>query len=54
MAQESLSKTLAQNLPLLTYIYNVVRKDLKITVELRGYESLEQSRHIANQTTQKV
>lgn len=53
MAQESLSKTLAQNLPLLTYIYNVVRKDLKITAELRGYESLEQSRHIANQTTQK-
>ncbi|MCI5968702.1 M3 family oligoendopeptidase [Helicobacter sp.] len=53
MAQESLSKTLAQNLPLLTYIYNVVRKDLKITAELRGYESLEQSRHISNQTTQK-
>lgn len=53
MAQESLSKTLEQNLPLLTYIYNVVRKDLKITAELREYESLEQLRHISNQTTQK-
>ncbi|MBX7490025.1 M3 family oligoendopeptidase [Helicobacter turcicus] len=53
MAQKSLSKTLQQNLPLLTYIYNVVRKDLKITAELRGYESLEESRHISNQTTQK-
>lgn len=53
MAQESLSKTLEKNLSLLTYIYNVVRKDLRITAELRSYESLEESRHIANQTTQK-
>ncbi|WP_297813682.1 M3 family oligoendopeptidase [uncultured Helicobacter sp.] len=53
MAQESLSVGLKQNLDLLTYIYNVVRKDLKITTELRKYESLEESRHLDNQTTQK-
>ncbi|TLD85044.1 M3 family oligoendopeptidase [Helicobacter sp. MIT 11-5569] len=53
MAQKSLSQTLKKNLPLLTYIYNVVRKDLKITAEIRGYESLEESRHLSNQTTQK-
>ena len=53
MAQESLSAGLKQNLELLTYIYNVVRKDLRITAELRGYETLEEARHIANQTTQK-
>lgn len=53
MAQQSLSKTLEQNLPLLSYIYNVVRKDLKITAQLRGYETLEESRHLSNQTTQK-
>ncbi|CAM2944487.1 M3 family oligoendopeptidase [Helicobacter burdigaliensis] len=49
----SLSDTLRANLPLLTYIYNIIRKDLKITAELRGYESLEEFRHLSNQTTQK-
>ncbi|MBD5164856.1 M3 family oligoendopeptidase [Helicobacter sp.] len=53
MAQESLSKGLEQNLDLLAYIYNVVRKDLKITTNLRNYASLEESRHLDNQTTQK-
>ncbi len=53
MAQESLSEGLEQNLDLLAYIYNVVRKDLKITTNLRNYASLEESRHLDNQTTQK-
>lgn len=53
MAQESLSAGLEQNLDLLAYIYNVVRKDLKITTNLRNYASLEESRHLDNQTTQK-
>ncbi len=53
MAQESLSRVLEENLDLLTYIYNVIRKDLKITAQLRGYKTLEESRHISNQTTQK-
>lgn len=52
-ASISLSKTLKDNIDLLTYILNAIRKDLKITKELRGYESLEHSRHISNQTTQK-
>ncbi|PZT49090.1 oligoendopeptidase F [Helicobacter valdiviensis] len=52
-AATSLSNTLRENLPLLTYIYNIIRKDLKITAELRGYESLEEFRHLSNQTTQK-
>lgn len=52
-AAASLSNTLRENLPLLTYIYNIIRKDLKITAELRGYESLEEFRHLSNQTTQK-
>lgn len=52
-AQESLSEGLEKNLDLLTYIYNIVRKDLKITTELRSYTNLEESRHLDNQTTQK-
>lgn len=52
-AQESLSATLKEHLPLLCYIYNVVRKDLKINTQLRGFKSLEEARHISNQTTQK-
>lgn len=52
-AQESLSEGLKKNLDLLTYIYNIVRKDLKITTELRNYTNLEESRHLDNQTTQK-
>ncbi len=53
MAQESLSATLEQNLEILGFIYNVVRKDLRITTELRNYTSLEESRHLSNQTTQR-
>lgn len=52
-AAQSLSLELNRNIEFLTYIYNIVRKDLKIQSELRGYESLEESRHISNQTTQK-
>lgn len=53
MAQVSLSEILEQNLNLLGFIYNVVRKDLRITAELRNYANLEESRHLDNQTTQK-
>ncbi|MDE5603255.1 MAG: M3 family oligoendopeptidase [Helicobacter sp.] len=52
-AAESLSLELNKNREFLAYIYNVVRKDLKIQSELRGYKSLEEFRHISNQTTQK-
>ncbi len=52
-AAKSLSMVLSENLEILAYIYNVVRKDLRITAELRGYQSLEESRHNDNQTTQK-
>ncbi len=52
-AAKSLSVILRENLELLAYIYNVVRKDLRITAELRGYKSLEESRHNDNQITQK-
>ena len=52
-AAKSLSEVLRKNLNLLAFIYNVVRKDLKITAELRGYKNLEESRHIDNQITQK-
>ncbi|WP_104722601.1 M3 family oligoendopeptidase [Helicobacter mesocricetorum] len=51
-AAESLSLELKNSIEFLAYIYNVVRKDLKIQSELRGYESLEEFRHISNQTTQ--
>ena len=39
-AAKSLSEVLRKNLNLLAFIYNVVRKDLKITAELRGYKNL--------------
>lgn len=52
-AAKSLTDGLAPNLHLLSYIYNVVRKDLRITQQLRKYATIEEARHIANQTTQK-
>ncbi len=45
----SLSKTLEQNKHLLTYIYNMIKTDLKNECELRNYELAESSRHESNQ-----
>lgn len=52
-AAQSLSDGLKEQSELLAFIFNIVRKNLKIKAELRGYESLEESRHISNQITQK-
>lgn len=45
----SLSKTLEQNKHILTYIYNMIKTDLKNECELRNYELAESSRHESNQ-----
>ncbi|PAF42519.1 M3 family oligoendopeptidase [Helicobacter sp. 11S02596-1] len=52
-AQKSFSATLKTSSFLLTYILNMVRKDLHIETELRHYEKKESFRHIDNQITQK-
>ncbi|MDU7693428.1 MAG: M3 family oligoendopeptidase [Helicobacter sp.] len=52
-AQEAFTKALRDNRLFLTYILNMIRKDLSIHTNLRGYENKEISRHISNQTTQK-
>lgn len=49
----ALSKTLEQNSHLLTFIYNMVRSDLKIKSELRGYKEPEESMHLYNQIEKK-
>lgn len=52
-AQKSFSAGLKKSRHLLSYILNIVRKDVAITKELRGYEKPESFRHIANCITQK-
>ncbi|WP_104718211.1 M3 family oligoendopeptidase [Helicobacter trogontum] len=52
LAQKNFTKGLRKNSHLLTYILNMVRKDVAITQKLRGYEKPESFRHINNQTTQ--
>ncbi|TLD83084.1 M3 family oligoendopeptidase [Helicobacter trogontum] len=52
LAQKNFTKGLRKNSHLLTYILNMVRKDVAITQKLRGYEKPESFRHISNQTTQ--
>ena len=52
-AAKSLSEGLEKNIDFFAYIYNMVRKDLRIKSQLRGYDSLEESRHISNQTTRR-
>lgn len=52
LAQKNFTKGLRKNSHLLTYILNMVRKDMAITQKLRGYEKPESFRHINNQTTQ--
>ena len=53
LAQKNFTKGLRKNSHLLTYILNMVRKDVAITQNLRGYEKPESFRHISNQTTQE-
>lgn len=52
-AQKELTKKLNKSSSILRYIINIVRKDLRISKDLRGYSSLESFRHINNQITQK-
>ncbi|PAF54373.1 oligoendopeptidase F [Helicobacter sp. 13S00482-2] len=52
-AQKRFSKELEKSSFLLTYILNMVRKDLSIQTKLRSYEKKESFRHIDNQITQK-
>ncbi|RDU62628.1 M3 family oligoendopeptidase [Helicobacter sp. MIT 14-3879] len=52
-AQKELTKKLDKSSHLLKYIINIIRKDLAISKELRGYENAESFRHIDNQISQK-
>ncbi len=52
-AAKSLTKQLNNNLHLTSYIYNMIKKDLKIECDIRNYKSVEEPRHIDNQITQK-
>ena len=52
-AQEDFTKSLQQSTPLLSYILNMVRKDLSIQTRLRNYPNKESFRHISNQISQK-
>lgn len=52
-AQKAFSKALKKSSFLLTYILNMVRKDLHIQTNIRHYEKKESFRHIDNQITQK-
>jgi oligoendopeptidase F len=47
------SKTLKEHQPLLGYIFNMVKTDLKIECDLRGYKSPESPRHMDNKISQK-
>ena len=52
-AQKVFSKKLAKSRHLLTYILNIVRKDVALTKQLRGYPKSESFRHISNCISQK-
>lgn len=52
-AQKELTKRLRKSSHILKYIINIVRKDLRIKMDLRGYEKPESFRHIDNQISQK-
>lgn len=53
LAQKEITKRLHKSSHILQYIINIVRKDLRIKMELRGYEKPESFRHIDNQISQK-
>lgn len=52
-AATSLTKGLKNSQQLLAYIFNMIKKDLSIECEIRGYKSKEEPRHIENQISQK-
>ena len=52
-AQKIFTKKLKKSRHLLSYILNMVRKDLSITQSLRGYKLPESFRHLSNGATQK-
>ncbi len=52
-AAKALTKTLKREQALLTYIFNIIKKEWAIKQDIRQYSTPEESRHIANQTTQK-
>ncbi len=52
-AQKSFSKKLKESRNLLTYIFNMIRKDLHVQTQLRGYLNKESFRHLSNHITQK-
>lgn len=52
-AHKNFTKGLRKHSHLLTYILNMVRKEVAIMQQLRGYEKRETFRHISNQTTQE-
>lgn len=52
-AQKELTRKLKSSSHVLKYIINIVRKDLQIQKNLRGYENPESFRHIDNQISQK-
>ncbi|WP_456479470.1 M3 family oligoendopeptidase [Nautilia sp.] len=53
-AQVSLTLGLKSHQNLFAYIYNQVKKDWKIDfVEIRGYENVEEPRHLSNKVTRK-
>lgn len=53
IAQNEFSQTLKKSAHLLTFIINIIRKDLSINTRIRKYPNAETFRHISNQTTQK-
>ncbi|WP_104748774.1 M3 family oligoendopeptidase [Helicobacter cetorum] len=52
-SQKAFSAELAKSRPLLTYIFNMVRKNLHIETKLRNYEKKESFRHLNNQISQE-
>ncbi|NWF66073.1 MAG: M3 family oligoendopeptidase [Campylobacterales bacterium] len=52
-AQISLTKGLSKHVELFAYIFNMIKSDLKLECEFRGYDSPETPRHISNKVTKK-
>lgn len=52
-AQKEMTKRLKKSAHLLGYIINIIKKEVAISRELRGYDKPESFRHIDNQISQK-
>ncbi len=52
-AANSLTKELKKSAHLTSYIFNMVKTDLKIECDIRRYKSVEEPRHISNKISQK-